>query len=66
MSWDNARAMKIYRQVKSGVMQLPEHLENCPLLAENIYLIDDTLGELKQERLAESVAMQLARFIAPR
>ena len=63
MSWANVRMMQIYRQVKSGVTRLPAHLENCPLLADNIFLIDETLEELRQQRLADGVAATLAQFM---
>jgi len=60
LSYKNLKALHLHRRIKSGVMKLPPHLEDCPVLADNFAIIDETIADAKQSASNREVASLIA------
>ena len=60
LSEKNYRTHQLWRRWKTGLVQLPPHLETCPLMAENFAIIEETIQDARDASNSEQIAQLIA------
>lgn len=66
LSWKNYLTVELWKRFKTGVVKLPPHLEQCPVLADNFAIIEDVVSDARasanNREIADLIGLHIARM----
>ena len=66
LSWENTRLVDLFYRLECPGYEMPEHLKNDRLFADNYSMVREILEEIDREKLADRIAYDIAVAIIRR